>query len=392
VLKHFERAINVAVFGEHVEPKELRKIAELIKNEMKALGVVSRAEIVSAPPMEIAVRIPRETLQAKNLTIESVAATIRSYDIELSAGVIRTAYNNILIKGEGRKTSVEELGRIPIRFPNGEFLTLKELAGPGGIADGFIEDPIIVEYSAHPAVIIQVEKGENEDLIDLCDRVKAYIQKRELPYGLRMEAFRDLSQLVKDRLSLILKNGAAGLVLVLLTLALFLEWRIAFWVATGIAFSLIGSLALLYAIGGTINMMTLFGFLMTTGIVVDDAIVVGENFFNHKLEGMAGEEAAERSMAEVGAPVLAMVSTTLTAFVPLLFVEGLMGDFVRMIPQVVLCALTLSLFEALFILPSHLAHHSSKAPSGLLSLISILFYPLIYLSRHLQPGINDALE
>jgi multidrug efflux pump subunit AcrB len=238
----------------------------------------------------------------------------------------------------------------------------------------------------------RLEKGEHEDLVDLCDRVKAYIAAKEMPPGIQIQEFRDLSLLVNERLQLILKNGAMGLLLVLLTLALFLEWRIAFWVASGIAFSIIGAVALLYAVGGTINMLTLFGFLMTTGIIVDDAIVVGENFFNHKEDGGTGEEIAERSMKEIGGPVLAMVNTTLVAFLPLFFVTGLMGEFIRIIPSVVLCALVLSLFESLFILPSHLAHHSGREPSGFLAVVQFCFFPFIWISRRAQPIVNRGLN
>lgn len=392
ILKHFEQAIRLAIFGKDATDLELREAAEFVKNDMRARGIVTRAELHAPRPLEMSITIPTKTLEAKGLTMEQVARQIRDYNFEITAGEIRAEQADIIIKGEGRKTTVDELRKIPIHFPNGEFLLLEQLAGYEGITDGFVEDNVIVEYNGQKASIITVEPTENEDIIDLCDGVRKYAEEIVLPHGLQTIAFADLSVFVRERLNLILRNGAMGLVLVLIVLSLFLEWRVAFWTAMGIAFSLVGACALLWAFGGTLNMLTLFGFLMTTGLIVDDAVVVGEAFFHRLQHGQPAKEAAMSAMDEVGYPVLAMVMTTLTAFLPLLAVSGLMGKFIRIIPSVIMAALVLSLLEALFILPSHLAHHCGQVMSGFLRLVRLILLPFIIAAGLIRPMVSNGLD
>lgn len=392
IIKHFEKAIRVAIFGIDATDLELRDVAEFVKNDLRARGLVTRAELHAPRPLEMSITIPTKTLEAKGLTMEQVARQIREYNFEITAGKIRADQSDIVIKGEGRKTTVDSLRQIPIHFPNGEDLLLEELAGYEGIIDGFVEDNVIVEYNGQKASIITIEPSENDDIIDLCDRVRAYVDEITLPHGIKAVAINDLSIFVRERLALILRNGAMGLVLVLVVLSLFLEWRVAFWTAAGIAFSLIGASALLYLFGGTINMLTLFGFLMTTGLIVDDAVVVGESFYHRKQKGFKASDAALAAMDEVAYPVLAMVATTLVAFCPLLFVSGLMGKFIEIIPSVIMAALLLSLLEALLILPSHLAHHCGEKTTALFRVINTLLHPVILAARLLRPIIDQGLS
>ena len=392
ILKHFRQAIRLAIFGQGATDLELREAADFVKNDLRARGVVTRAELQSPRPLEMSITIPTKTLESKNLTMEQVAQQIRNYNFEITAGEIRASQADIIIKGEGRKTTVGELRKIPIHFANGEFLLLEELAGYEGITDGFVEDQVIVEYNGQKASIITVEPSDAEDIITLCDGVRAYADTVELPHGLQMVTFADSSIYVRERLSLVLRNGGMGLILVLCVLSLFLEWRVAFWTATGIAFSVIGACALLWLVGGTINMLTLFGFLMTTGLIVDDAVVVGEAFFYRRQQGFKGKEAAMAAMDEVGFPVLAMVATTVTAFLPLLFVSGLFGRFIEIIPSVVIAALILSLLEALLILPAHLAHHCGTHRSVFIHGVQFVLFPFILVANFLRPLVDRALS
>lgn len=392
IIKHFEKAIRLAIFGKNATDLELREAAEFVKNDLRTRGVVTRVELHAPRPLELSITIPTKTLEAKGLTMEQVAHQIREFNFEITAGEIRSEQADIVIKGEGRKTTIESLRKIPILFPNGEDLLLEQLAGYEGFSDAFVEDLVIVEYNGEKASIVTVEPTESDDLIDLCDRVRDYAETAELPYGLEMVPINDISIFVRQRLALITRNGALGLLLVLVVLSLFLEWRVAFWTAAGITFSLVGACALLWLFGGSLNMLTLFGFLMTTGLIVDDAVVVGESFFHKKQQGFRATEAAMAAMNEVAYPVLAMVMTTVIAFLPLLFVSGLMGKFIEIIPSVVIAAMVLSLLESVFILPCHLAHHCGERKTGLFLFLGFVLKPLIVLASILRPLVDIFLH
>jgi hydrophobic/amphiphilic exporter-1 (mainly G- bacteria), HAE1 family len=392
VMSMLHEAIHLAVHSETASDTELRDAAEDIKKELQNKKIASRVEVFAPNLFEIAIHLPIETLQAKGLTIKDVADQIKRHTIEMNAGTIRTTDKDIIIKGSARKTSLEAIKDIPITFSNGEFLTLEQLAGGVNISDGFVEEKTIVEYNGKRAVLLIVKNTINDDVISLCGDIHDFASKVSLPKDIQVSPIHDISVFIRDRLSLIIKNGLIGLVLVITVLSLFLEWKTAFWSALGIGFSLIGTLGFLYLGGQSVNMISLFAFLMTMGVIVDDAIVIAESFFHKRQEGLSAYDAALAALKEVSWPVIAMMSTTIVAFIPLLFVDGVMGKFIYVMPVVVIIALILSLFEALFILPSHLAHHSGETDSIFITVIGFLLYPLIYVTGAIRPIINDVLN
>ncbi len=391
-LHQFEKAIRLAVYGKHATKAELRTAADRIKKEIQDLGIASQVELYAPQPLEISISIALETLQAKGISIEEIASQIKSYNLELQAGKIRTPNKNITIKGSARKTDKEALGNIPIRFANGEFILLKDLAGTNGIEDGFSEEKTLLKYNDKNAVILSVNNSTNDDIIDLCNRVREYSEQLSLPAGIEVHPLHDISIFVKERLNLIIKNGVMGLFLVIIVLSLFLEWQTALWTTIGITFSLIGALAFLYVGGESLNMISLFAFLMTMGIIVDDAIVIGESFFHKRQKGHNSTDAAHLALDEVYSPVIAMMSSTIIAFIPLLFVSGIIGKFIFVLPIVVITALSLSLFEALFILPVHLAHHSGDKITPFMRYVELCLRPLFFLTNLCKPFMQRVME
>lgn len=384
-LEQFDRAINVAIQGKNVSDLEIREAADFLKQSMQNHGIANEVEVFAPRSYEISIYIPTKTLEAKNLRLEDIAQQIRANNQEFQTGEIRTEKQNIILKSQSRKRDAERLGQIPIQITDDEWIYLQDLAGKDGIVDHFSESNIIREYSGKKAVILEVKKTSRDDIIDLCKRVRDFVEKTDLGPGIKAKAIHDISEFVKDRLSLIIRNGLSGLALIILILSIFLEWQTAFWTAMGIGFSLIGTLGFLYMGGQSINMISLFAFLMSMGIIVDDAIVMGEGYFHHKQHKKARQNPALMALREVAWPIVAMMCTTIIAFVPLLFVKGIMGKFIYVMPIVIITTLVLSLFEALFILPAHLAHHCGKEQTFFMRFLSVVLYPFILISKYGQP-------
>ncbi|EMI16743.1 multidrug resistance protein [Rhodopirellula maiorica SM1] len=248
-------------------------------------------------------------------------------------------------------------------------LTVADL---GVVKDEFADVTATGEINGEPAMVVNVERTKSEDLLALVDAVYDYVDVKELPQGYRFEIWGDSSKDVRDRLSLLLRNGAQGLFLVFLVLALFLEIRLAVWVALGIPISILGAGAMLSWGDQTLNMLSLFSFLVALGIVVDDAIVIGENIYSHQQMGKSLLDAAVDGATEVLPSVAASVTTTVIAFSPMFFVSGVMGKFMAVIPFAVIAMLLISLWESTFVLPCHLAHRHH----GVFRLISVVMYPL----------------
>src|SRR5690606_15914820 len=223
-----------------------------------------------------------------------------------------------------------------ITQPSGVVLTVGDV---GVVRDEFADIDIFTEINGRPGMVISVDRTATEDLLKITDEVHAYVAEKKLPPGYELVTWQDRSVEVRDRLELLAKNGAQGLVLVVLMLALFLEIRLAFWVAVGIPISLLGTCAALYFGGHTLNMLTTFTFVMALGIVVDDAIVVGENIYTHRQLGKSFLQAAIDGASEVAPSVAASVATTIIAFMPLLFVSGVMGKFIAVMPVAMIAIL-----------------------------------------------------
>ncbi|MBW1649449.1 MAG: efflux RND transporter permease subunit [Deltaproteobacteria bacterium] len=361
-----EPAITVAVYGD-VSEKLLRKTAEKIRDDLVNTPYISLASFVGVRDYEISVEISEEKLREYGITFDYIAAAIKTQSLDLPGGVIKAASGEILLRTKAQRYTGEEFKKIPlITLPNGTTLLLGDIAE---VIDGFEDADIKARFNGKPAVLIQVNRTNKEDMIKIAETVKSYIAQiqNDMPRGISLSTWFDLSVMIQERIDLLLKNGAQGIFLVFLMLALFLNLRLAFWTALGLPISFMAAFLILDCYGATINMLSLFAFIMTLGIIVDDAIIIGENVYTHFNAGASPNKAVIEGLAQVGSPVVLAMATTMTAFLPLLFIAGVMGKFIAILPQAVLVILAASLFEALVILPAHLKHAltiSLKKPSG----------------------------
>ena len=263
----------------------------------------------------------------------------------------------MLLRGNNRRTTGVELAKLPlVTEPNGAVLTVGEL---GTVRDEFVDSAAMSRINRRPALALTVQRSTSEDLFVMIDSVKEYMATARLPAGYELMSWSDESVEVRSRLDLLVRNGSQGLVIVLVLLMLFLDARLAFWVALGIPFSLLAAGTFLYLTGQTLNLISMFAFVMALGIVVDDAIVVGENIFAHRQMGKPYVRAAIDGTVEVIPSVTTAVLTTVVAFSPLLFVTGTMGKFTAVMPAAIIAMLIASLIECVTILPCHLAHENN---------------------------------
>ena len=369
-----EAAINVSVMAPETdgEPdkKELRAVAEQLRSELLLLPTVSQVAIKGALDYQIDVEIDEETLRKYGLSLPQVAEIVRRENLELPAGKIKSVGQEILVRGKNKRLTGPEIANLPlVTDPSGVVLSVGDL---GTVRDGFTDGTAITETNGRASLFLEIQRTSNEDLLRITEEVKDYCSKVVLPKGYEAVTWGDRSIDVRDRLDMLVSNGRMGLILVFLVLAIFLELRLAFWVAMGIPISMLGAGGVLLGFGQTLNMLSMFSFLMALGIIVDDAIVVGENIYAHRQMGKGFLAAAVDGTYEVIPSVMASVTTTIIAFCPLLFVSGIMGKFIAVMPLAVIAMLAISLFESMFILPCHLAHEDSIV----FRVIGFLFYPL----------------
>ena len=320
-------------------------------------NVVSQANIIGSPDYQIDIELSEENLRAYGLSLQQVAQIVRRENLELPGGTIRAAAQEVLLRGKNKRQIGEQIANIPlVTQPSGVVLTISDI---GVVRDAFTDETVISRIDGRPGLAISVDRTSSEDLLSMVDAVKRYVADKELPPGYELVTWNDMSIDVQDRLSMLVRNGITGLVLVFLVLAIFLDLRLAFWVALGIPISVLGTGIVLIFAGQTLNMLSMFAFLMALGIVVDDAIVIGENVYHHRQLGKPYVRAAIDGAYEVLPSVGASVTTTIIAFLPLAFVSGVMGKFIAVLPLAVISMLVLSLIEATFVLPCHLAHPDS---------------------------------
>ena len=267
---------------------------------------------------------------------------------------MKTSNEEILLRGKNKGLVGIDISKIPlVTQEDGVVLTVDDL---GAVRDEFEDISAINRIDGLPGLVISIDRTKSEDLLQLVDEVKSFVESNSMPAGYSLKTWGDRSVDVRDRMNLLMKNGFQGLLLVFLMLVLFLDLRLSFWVAMGIPIAVLGAGAILLIGGKTLNMLTMFAFLMALGIVVDDAIVIGENIFSHRQLNKSGVQAAIDGTAEVIPSVTASVCTTIIAFMPLFFVSGVMGKFIAEMPLAVIAMLAISLVESTLILPCHLAH------------------------------------
>ncbi|HVR36278.1 MAG TPA: efflux RND transporter permease subunit [Methylomirabilota bacterium] len=346
--------MSIAVYGD-LDERTLVDFARGLEDGLLAQPEVALVEVRGARRPEIHVEIPQAKLRALGLTLGDVAQAIDSSALDVPAGTLRTPGGDILLKTTERRDFASQFKSIAIlTTPDGAKVRLSDIAS---VTDTFEETEREAYFNGKRAVFLSVYSSENQSPLQVATAVRKFTEhlRPNLPPSVDITLSRDRSEEYQERLQLLLRNGTAGLLLVLLALALFLELRVAFWTAIGIPISILGSLVLLPVMGATINMISLFAFIVTLGIVVDDAIVVGEDIFHKISSGFSRTEAAVAGVKQMTVPVVFAVSTNIIAFLPLLFVPGEAGRFFHVLPAVVIAVFTVSLVECLLILPAHLA-------------------------------------
>ena len=354
--------LTIAVDGD-VGETALNYVTEEIKDEIDGLPEVTYTSIVAKKEREIAIEISENTLRKYNLTFVQVSQAIRNWSINMPSGSIENKGGEILIRSKSQGYTADDFAAIPIiTNPAGAIVNLGVLST---ITDGFSETyELDILFNSQTSNLITVFRVGDQNAIDISSAVKNYIivKQKNLPPGVNITAWDDEARLLRGRIDTMTKNAQYGLMLVVLVLALFLKPRLAFWVSLGIPISFLGGFWLMPLMDLSINMLSLFTFILVLGIVVDDAIVVGENVTLFRERGMSPKEAAVKGTAQVATPVFFAVLTTMATFSPMLAVEGEIGSIWRIFPLITISVLFWSLFESLTILPAHLAHSGDEKP------------------------------
>ena len=375
--------------GDITSELELRDVAEVVRDDLLALPAVSAANLIGAKDFQIDIEISEETLRKYGLSLQKVAEIVRRENLELPGGTIRSERGEILLRGKNKRYVGAEIAKLPlITLSDGLVLTVGDL---GTVRDEFADIASTNQINGRPGMVVSIDRSSGEDLLAMVAAVKKYVAGAELPPGYALTTWADQSIDVKDRLDMLLSNGLQGLVIVFVMLALFLDLKIAFWVAMGIPFSMLGTGALMFSTDQTLNMLSMFAFLMAIGIVVDDAIVVSDNVDRHRRMGKSLTAAAIDGTVEVVPSVISSVLTTVITFLPLCFVSGVMGKFIAVMPFAFITTLLMSLAESMLILPGHLAHEKNL----LFTIFGIVLYPLRLLLpavAWLQKGCDRGLK
>lgn len=349
------QVVSVAISGD-VREKTIKKIAEQVRDDLLALEDVTQVTLQAVRPYEISIEVSRRDLRRYGLTFEDVARVVRAYSLDLPAGEIETEGGQILVRTAEQGETRADFSKIPVRVrDDGTRVLVEDVAT---VVDGFADTDQAAAFDGESTAIVQVFRVGDQSALDISDQVAEYVkeQRDELPKGVSITIWQDESETLRARLDLLISNGQMGFLLVAALLALFLRLYLASWVAAGVPLSFLGAIILMPGLDVTISLISLFGFIVVLGIVVDDAIVVGENIFRHFEMGKDGLTAATDGSSEVAKPVFFAVATTVVAFVPLLIVSGTLGKIIRAIPLIVISALAFSLIESFFILPNHLSH------------------------------------
>ena len=347
------QVIDVAVYGD-TDETSLKRLAERVRDELAALPDVTLVEITSARPYEISIEVPEENLRRYGLRFDDIVNAVRRGSLDLPGGSLKTKAQEILIRTKGQAYTGRDFENIVLRTrPDGTRIFIGDVAH---VVDGFADTDQWSRFDGSPAVVLSVFRVGEQDALDVGREVRDYVAHASLPAGISIITWHDTSRHLQQRVDLLLRNGAQGLFLVFLVLALFLRFRLAFWVALGIPLSFLGAIWLMPTLGVSISMVSLFAFILVLGIVVDDAIVVGENIHAHVRRGESPQEAAVNGVQEVTVPVVFAVLTTVAAFVPLLNVPGNVGKIFKVMPMVIIPTLLFSVAESQFILPTHLFH------------------------------------
>jgi len=356
------RVIQIALSGD-ADERTLKELASDMREDIARIDSISQVNVAYIRPYEISIEVPETQLRRFDITLEQVAAAVRNASLDRPGGTIRTTDGEILIRATGQAYRGREFEDIVVLTrPDGTQVTLGDIAS---IRDGFEEGDLIARFNNAPAAVVNVSQVGNEDLIQIAEDTYEYLDEiaPSLPEGIDYQVWVDTSKELEERLDVLSTNALGGLFLVLTVLALFLKFKLAMWVAVGIPVALLGTMGLFPYFGITISTMTVMAFILVLGIVVDDAIVVGERIYAHEQMGKDPLQAAIDGTWEVSVPVIFGVLTTIAAFLPLVLVDSRLSDFFAVIGYVVIISLVMSIVESQLILPAHLAHRVNRPPS-----------------------------
>ena len=379
--------ISASFFGD-LDDETLKSLGKRLRDDILAIGGITKVVLRGTRKDEISVEVRPERLIEYDLSLPAIRDAIAEANLDLPGGQIKTGGANVAVRTLGEEDQAQPIGDIILRSePSGKLIRLKDVAD---VRDTFEDADVVSRFDAKPAVTVTTYKTSDQDAIAISEKVKALVAgktgrpldmnwRQQLMYLLgfknererrqvyeralnnpypsigRLKTSTNLARFIEGRLDLLTRNGFWGLIFVFCSLLVFLNWRVAFWVMSGLLISVLGTLVLMDLLGYTLNLLSMFGLIIVLGMLVDDAIIVGEHVFTKIEQGIEPKLAAIQGAEEVTWPVTAAVATTIVAFAPLMYIEGRMGDFMGVLPIIVLCALSVSLIEALSILPSHLA-------------------------------------
>ncbi len=358
------REVMTVIVSADTADTVLREVTEQVRDRLIQSPGITQVELSNVRNYEIAIEIPQDSLRAYNLTLQNVADIISRASVEMPGGGMKTASGEILVRVRDRRDYGEQFGKIPlITDSDGTQVLLEEVAK---IRDHFSDSDQFTYFNGKPALTMSVYRVGKETPVSVEESVIEVISQLEasLPESIEVELWNSRADMFRQRMNLLLRNGMLGLILVFIVLGFFLEMRLAFWVMLGIPISFLGTLLVMPAMALSINMVSMFAFILALGIVVDDAIVVGENIYHYHQDGMPFLRAAIKGARQIAMPVTFSILTNIVAFMPLYFVPGIMGKFFRAIPMVVCTTFIISLVEAMFVLPAHLGHQKERKKTG----------------------------
>jgi len=358
--KFRSRSLSVVLYGE-TDLYNLKYIADNLREELLATPEISQVAIEGLPRLEFSIEVSESDLRRYKLTFNEIANAVSDANINISGGKFETTDEEILIRAYGRNYFARELQNVAIRGnPDGTVIYLKDVAQ---IKEQWEDIPDKTYYNDRAAVVLNLDQTEQEDIIAISNRttemVAAFNEENQKVKALILD---DRTIPLRQRTQLLITNGLIGLLLVIISLGFFLNLRLSYWVSIGIPFSFAGMFIVANMIGITINVISLFGMIIVVGILVDDAIVVGENIFAHYENGKTAVQSAIDGTREMIGPVFTSVTTTILAFTPFFFLDGVFGNFIWQLALVVIATLFFSLIEAFLILPAHLAHSKGLHP------------------------------
>ena len=384
---------DISISGE-TDIFALKALAERVRDELTAMPEITQVDVVSAPPYEISIEVSEVALRRHGMTFDQVADAVRRSSLDLPGGSVRTDGGEILLRTIGQAYRGNEYEDLVLwTRADGSRLRLGDVAT---VVDGFAETDQQARFDHEPTVLVSVFRTGDQSALDIAAAVNGYVERTRprLPEGISMTLWQDQAEVLDARLTLMLRTGATGFLLVFVVLTLFLELRLAFWVSLGIPISFLGAIALMPGLDVSVNVISLFAFILVLGIVVDDAIIVGENIYRHQENHGEGLRGAIEGAREIGKPVTFAVLTTVAAFMPLMFVPGMMGKIFRVIPLIVIPCLLFSLIESLGILPAHLSHIPRRGKPGPWRRFQSLFSNglKLFIQRVYTPILETALR